>query len=87
MYGDAAGNVAWFATAKLYKMPDSVGTKFVLNGADGQEDPISFCLLMVSAINPDWNYVYSANNQPDSTAGMFVPGYFAPILNIARVEL
>ena len=29
------------------------------------------------AINPSWRYVYSANNQPDSTAGMYVPGYFA----------
>ncbi len=31
MYGDAANNIAWFAAAKLYEMPDSSNTKFILN--------------------------------------------------------
>ena len=30
------------------------------------------------AENPPWNYVYSANNQPDSSAGMIYPGYYLP---------
>ena len=30
------------------------------------------------AINPDWGYVYSANNQPDSVAGKLYPGYYLP---------
>lgn len=79
MYGDAKGNIAWWGTAKLYRMPDSTSTKFILDGASGKDDPLEYLDFShnPSAINPPNNYVYSANNQPDSTAGMFVPGYFA----------
>ena len=79
MYGDAKGNIAWWGTAKLYRMPDSTSTKFVLDGASGDDDPVEYLDFEHNpkAINPSWRYVYSANNQPDSTAGMYVPGYFA----------
>jgi len=30
------------------------------------------------AENPKWNYVYSANNQPDTIANMLYPGYYLP---------
>ena len=79
MYGDADGNIAWWGTAKLYRMPDSTSTKFILDGASGEDDPIEYLDFESNpkSINPPWHYVYSANNQPDSTAGMYVPGYFA----------
>lgn len=79
MYGDNEGNVAWWGTAKLYRMPDSTSTKFILNGASGEDDPIEYLSFDKNprSINPSSNYVYSANNQPDSTSGMYVPGYFA----------
>lgn len=79
MYGDAKGNIAWWGTAKLYRMPDSTSTKFILDGASGKDDPVEYLDFKHNpkSINPTWNYVYSANNQPDSTAGMYVPGYFA----------
>ncbi|MEO0572861.1 MAG: penicillin acylase family protein [Bacteroidota bacterium] len=79
MYGDAKGNIAWWGTAKLYRMPDSTSTKFILDGASGNDDPVEYLNFEHNpkSINPPWKYVYSANNQPDSTAGMYVPGYFA----------
>lgn len=79
MYGDAKGNIAWWGTAKLYRMPDSTSTKFILDGADGEDDPIEYLDFEDNpkSINPTRQYVFSANNQPDSTAGMYVPGYFA----------
>ncbi|MEM1258151.1 MAG: penicillin acylase family protein [Bacteroidota bacterium] len=79
MYGDAKGNIAWWSTAKLYRMPDSTSTKFILDGAGGEDDPLEYLDFVQNpkSINPPRNYVYSANNQPDSTAGMYVPGYFA----------
>ncbi|WP_149302985.1 penicillin acylase family protein [Pareuzebyella sediminis] len=88
MYGDARGNVAWWATAKLYKMPDSVSTKFVLDGTTGKEEPLHFLDFSENpqAINPPWNYVYSANNQPDSIAGMLYPGYYLPENRAKRIE-
>ncbi|WP_394749194.1 penicillin acylase family protein [Spongiimicrobium salis] len=78
MYGDAQGNVAWWASAKLYQMPDSTHTKFILNGSSGKEEPLRYLNFSENpqAVNPPWNYVYSANNQPDSIAGMLYPGYY-----------
>ncbi len=87
MYGDAKGNVAWWATAKLYQMPDSVSTKFILDGTSGKEEPIRYLDFSEnpSAENPDWHYVYSANNQPDSIAGMVYPGYYLPENRARRI--
>lgn len=80
MYGDAKGNIAWWASAKLYKFLPHVKTKFVLDGASGKDDIIEYLDFSQNpmAENPPWNYVYSANNQPDSIAGMIYPGYYLP---------
>ncbi|MFS4415605.1 penicillin acylase family protein [Maribacter sp. 2307ULW6-5] len=80
MYGDAEGNVGWFATAALYRIPDSVNTKLVFEPGQGlplQKDWLPFS-ANPKAVNPPWHYVYSANNQPDSIAGMLYPGYYLP---------
>jgi len=80
MYGDSNGNIAWWASAKLYKFLPHVKTKFVLDGASGKDDIIEYLDFSENpmAENPPWNYVYSANNQPDSIAGMIYPGYYLP---------
>ncbi|WP_026811633.1 penicillin acylase family protein [Arenibacter latericius] len=87
MYGDAAGNIAWFASAQLYKMPDSTHTKFILDGSSGKDEPLEYLDFLENpmAINPPWNYVYSANNQPDSIAGMQYPGYYLPENRAKRI--
>jgi penicillin amidase len=79
MYGDADGNVAWWASAKLPIRPDSVNSKMILPGT-GEYDPIGYLPFSQNpqAENPYWNYVYSANNQPDSIAGGLYPGYYMP---------
>ena len=80
MYGDEEGNVAWFATAQLYQIPDSVNTKMVFEVGEGlplEKDLLDF-KENPQAINPPSNYVYSANNQPDSIAGILYPGYYLP---------
>ncbi len=88
MYGDSKGNVAWFATAKLYKMPDSVSTKFILDGTSNTEKPIKYLDFSENpqAVNPPWGYVYSANNQPDSISGILYPGYYLPENRAKRIE-
>lgn len=87
MYGDARGNVAWWAAAKLYQMPDSLSTKYILEGSSGKEEPLRYLDFSEnpSAVNPPWDYVYSANNQPDSIAGMLVPGYYLPENRAKRI--
>ena len=80
MYGDAKGNVAWWAAGKLYKHKSQVNSKFILDGTSSEEYPIEFLDFSNNpmAENPKWNYVYSANNQPDTIANMLYPGYYLP---------
>ncbi len=87
MYGDAEGNVAWWASAQLYQMPDSLSTKFILDGASGKDEPLRYMDFSENpmAENPPWNYVYSANNQPDSISGMLYPGYYLPENRAKRI--
>lgn len=80
MYGDAAGNIAWWAAGKLYKLKSNANRKYILNGASGQDDIEEYLDFNENpmAENPDWNYVYSANNQPDTIANILYPGYYLP---------
>lgn len=80
MYGDAKGNVGWFSSAKLYELRDSLSSKMYLNGASGKDEIIEYLDFEENpqAENPSWNYVYSANNQPDSVRGRLYPGYYQP---------
>jgi penicillin amidase len=80
MYGDAKGNIAWWASAKLYKLKSNSSRKLILNGASGEDDIAKYLDFSENpmAENPSWNYVYSANNQPDTIANVLYPGYYVP---------
>jgi penicillin G amidase len=80
MYGDAKGNVAWWATGKLYKHNAGVNPNFILDGASGKDDIKEYLDFSKnpSSVNPKWNYVYSANNQPEAIDGFLYPGYYLP---------
>jgi len=79
MYGDKAGNVAWWASAKLPKRPAQVNSKMILDGSgpDEYEGFLDFS-QNPQAENPPWGYVYSANNQPDTIENALYPGYYLP---------
>jgi penicillin G amidase len=80
MYGDADDNIAWFASAKLYQLRDSLSSKTYLDGASGEDEIIEILDFSENpkAVNPKWNYVYSANHQPDAVRGKLYPGYYQP---------
>ncbi|HCQ12823.1 penicillin acylase family protein [Flavobacterium sp.] len=88
MYGDAKDNVAWITSGKLYKLDKSVNPNFILNGANGIDDKKEFLPYSKnpSAINPTWNYVYSANNQPEAIDGYLYPGYYLPKDRAKRID-
>ena len=88
MYGDSQNNIAWFASGKLYKYRDSVNTKLVLDGASGKDEIVEYLDFKDNpqAINPNRNYVYSSNNQPDTIAGILYPGYYLPEDRGQRIE-
>ena len=78
MFGDSEGNIAWWASAKLFRRPDHVQSKMVLDGASGLDERgeyLSFDYNPKSE-NPTSGFVYSANNQPDTMNGFYVSGYF-----------
>ena len=78
MYGDAKDNIAWIASAQLYRRKNNINTKFILDGANGKDDQLDYLDFSKNpqAINPKWNYVYSANNQPGAIEGSLYPGYY-----------
>ncbi len=79
MYGDKEGNIAWWAAGKLIKRPPHVQANLILDGSSGKDEFLGFYDFKDNpqAINPPWGYVYSANNQPDTIAGILYPGYYA----------
>lgn len=88
MYGDAKGNVAWWATGKLYKHNKGVNSFFILDGASGKDDITEYLDFSKnpSAENPKWGYVYSANNQPEAVDGYLYPGYYLPEDRAKRIS-
>ena len=78
MYGDSAGNIGWWACAKLPVRPDHVDTKTAIDGTDPANDPQGWhpFALNPHSVNPKCGYVYSANNAPDSVAGLHYPGHY-----------
>jgi penicillin amidase len=78
MYGDAKDNIAWWASAQLYKVKNSASTYRVMDGSNGEDDQLEWLDFENNprAENPEWNYVYSANNAPDSVSGILYPGYY-----------
>jgi len=88
MYGDAKGNVAWWATGTLYKHDKGVNTFLILDGASGKDDIKEYLDFSKnpSAENPKWGYVYSANNQPEAIDGFLYPGYYLPEDRAKRIS-
>ncbi len=81
MYGDVAGNVAWWASGQLFKRQGNPSTKMLLDGTKTDNDLIDYRPFSENpkSINPPWHYVYSCNNQPDDrVSGYYVPGYYLP---------
>ena len=81
MYGDKAGNIAWWATAKLPIRPSHVNSKLFLDGSNPADEPTGWMPFEENpmSINPASGFVASANNQPDTLSnGTFFPGYYYP---------
>lgn len=87
MYGDSQGNYAWFATAQLFRLTDSVSTKFSLSADErirNDANRLNFDQNPRS-INPPWGFVYSANNPP-KVDSLYIPGYYLPSSRGLRIS-
>jgi penicillin amidase len=76
VWANAAGDIAWWAAAKLPVRPAGVNPAFILNGATGEADKLGFLPFADNPQeeNPSRGYVFSANHQP--TWRIPVPGYY-----------
>jgi len=88
MYGDVKGNVAWWATGKLYKHNKGINSHLILDGSTGKDDIVEYLDFSKnpSSENPKWGYVYSANNQPEAVDGYLYPGYYLPEDRAKRIS-
>ena len=81
MYGDAEGNIAWWAAAKLPIRSPKTHSKIFVDGSDPDSQVQGWYPFSENprSINPPSGFVASANNQPESTrSGVIFPGYYYP---------
>ena len=78
MYGDAEGDIAWIASAKLPIRPGHVNTKVAIDGSDAANDVQGWHSFDVNpkSINPEGGFVYSANNAPQPHDSVAYPGHY-----------
>ena len=87
MYGDARGNIAWWASAALYELPKGVSSKFILDGTNAAQEKMGYTAFDQNPMseNPPTGYVYSANNAPIYPSGDSYPGYYLPENRAKRI--
>lgn len=89
-YGDASGNIAWWACAQLVKRPKDVNSWTILDGASGENDWLGYYHFTENPhqINPSQHFIYSANDWPgvmivkdtlqQTLDSIWYPGYYKP---------
>ncbi|ERI53335.1 penicillin amidase [Pseudomonas sp. EGD-AK9] len=78
VWANAAGDIGWWAAAKLPLRPAGVNPSFILDGAGGEADKPGWQPFAANPQeeNPARGYILSANYQPLATSGIEVPGYY-----------
>lgn len=79
IYGDTAGNIAYWASGLVPKFRDGLDTRFILDGSTGGDDPLGYHDFKMNprSENPESGYIVSANQKPNSN-NIAIQGYFAP---------
>ena len=78
MYGDAKGDIGWWASARLPIRPDHVDTKAAIDGTVPDNDPTGWYGFDMNPqlVNPERGFVYSANNAPQPNDSVRYPGHY-----------
>lgn len=76
LWASAAGDIAWWAAAKLPQRPQGVNPLFILDSAKGEAEKNGFYNFSFNPQeeNPPRGYIVSANQQPGGV--LPVPGYY-----------
>ena len=80
VWASAAGDIGWWAAAKLPIRPLNVNPAFILDGGTAEVDSTGYYRFSDNPQeeNPVRGYILSANQQPDSGSGLPIPGYYNP---------
>ena len=78
VWANAAGDIGWWAAAKLPIRPANVNPSFILDGSNAEADKLGFYPFSENPqeVNPARGYIVSANHEPKSATGVPVPGYY-----------
>ncbi len=78
VWANAAGDIAWWAAAKLVQRPLNVNPAFILDGGTAQADKPGYYRFADNPQeeNPARGYIMSANHQPVPRSGVPVHGYY-----------
>ncbi|NQD95680.1 penicillin acylase family protein, partial [Pseudomonas sp. CrR25] len=78
VWANAAGDIGWWAAAKLPRRPAGVNPSFILDGANGEAEKAGYYPFAANPQeeNPARGYIVSANFQPLSASGLETPGYY-----------
>ncbi|QKO23865.1 penicillin acylase family protein [Rhodoferax sp. BAB1] len=78
VWASAAGDIGWWAAARLVQRPLSVNPSFILDGGSEQANKPGFYRFADNPQeeNPARGYIVSANHQPVPRSGVPVPGYY-----------
>ena len=78
VWANTAGDIGWWAAAKLPIRPPGVSPFFLLDGSKPESDKLGFYDFSYNPQeeNPARGYIVSANAQPVPISGVPVPGYY-----------
>ena len=78
VWANAAGDIGWWAAARLPQRPVGVNPTFLLDGSSAESDKPGFHPFTQNPQeeNPARGYVLSANHQPLVASGIQIPGYY-----------
>jgi penicillin amidase len=91
VWANAAGDIGWWAAAKLPQRPKGVNPAFILDAGKGEAEKPGFHPFAANPQeeNPARGYILSANHQPQgaqSPQGIEVPGYYNQFDRAQRLD-
>lgn len=88
VWANAAGDIAWWAAAKLPIRPPGVNPMFILDAAKGEAEKPGYYNFDFNPQeeNPARGYIVSANHQPLPASGVPVPGYYLLPDRVQRLD-
>ena len=88
VWASSAGDIGWWAAAKLPIRPPGVNPNFILDGSTNESDKLGFYNFSFNPQeeNPARGYIVSANHQPKPSSGVPVPGYYCLPDRVQRLD-